>query len=112
MTWQRLREILRRDGWLLAVMGLCAAICLILGAWDGTSPTEESRLSRVLSAMEGAGQVEVAIYYDADAVPCGALVVADGAASVSVQLRLTSAVATLLGLDADCVAVYPRNAEQ
>lgn len=107
MNTARLREYLRKDGWLLAALGLCVVLCLALGTSGGASDSEESRISRVLSAMEGAGTVEVAVYYE-DALPCGAVVVAEGASSIAVQLRLTNAVSTLLGLDPTRVAVYPR----
>lgn len=106
MNIDRIRDYLRRDGWLLGALLACAALCLLLGSSTGT-PTEEARISRVLSAMEGAGQVELAVYY-AESVPCGAVVIAEGADSIAVQLRLTSAVSTLLGLDSSSVAVYPR----
>lgn len=105
------RSLLKRDGWILAAMLLCVGLCLCLASGDGAASGEESRISRVLSAMEGAGTVDVAIRYDADSVPCGALVVADGANSIAVQLRLTDAVVTLLSLDPDSVAVYPRHSD-
>lgn len=109
MNLTKLREYFRRDGWLMAALALCVMLCLTLTSAGGTEATStETQLRCVLSAMEGAGEVEVAVYYDSQAVPCGALVVADGASSVSVHLRLTSAVSTLLGLDPACVAVYPR----
>ena len=107
---QRLRDYLRRDGWLVAALLLVVALCLMLGASEGShaaQSADEARLSRVLSAMAGAGTVDVAIYYD-DAAPCGAVVVADGAGDAAVRIRLTSAVTTLLGLDASRVAVYER----
>lgn len=106
----KLREYLRRDGWLLAALALVVVLCLALGAADGGAAArteEEARLSRVLSAMAGAGTVDVAVYYD-DAVPCGAVVVADGAGDAAVRIRLASAVTTLLGLDMSRVAVYER----
>ena len=39
---------------------------------------------------------------------CGAVIVADGAGDVSVQLRLLSAVTTLLGVNQERVAIYER----
>ena len=102
-----LTAYLKKDGWILAAMVFCLALCLLLGAREDVSSTEESRISRVLSAIEGAGSVDVAVYYE-ESVPCGAVVVADGAADVAVQLRLVSAVTTLLGIDQGRVAVYQR----
>lgn len=102
----RFSAYLKKDGWILAALLFCMALCLMLGAQDSAS-TEESRISRVLSAIDGAGQVEVAVYYE-EAVPCGAVIVADGAGDVSVQLRLLSAVTTLLGVNQERVAIYER----
>lgn len=107
MNFSRLQAWVKKDGWLLAALLLCVALCLGLSA--ASSPgTEEDRISRVLSAMAGAGKVEVAVYYE-DSVPCGAVVVAGGAGDIAVQLRLTDAVTTLLGLEPGRVAVYQSN---
>ncbi|MBQ8554890.1 MAG: hypothetical protein IJ438_03350 [Clostridia bacterium] len=107
MNWAHWQAYLKRDGWLLAALLLCVTLCLGMSASGQSASTEEGRISRVLSQLDGAGQVEVAIHYD-ESLPCGAVVVADGAGDVSVQLRLVSAVTTLLGLDNSQVAVYPR----
>lgn len=107
---RNLQGYLQKDGWLLAALALVVVLCLALGTADhGTAARtdEEARLSRVLSAMAGAGTVDVAVYYD-DAVPCGAVIVADGAGDAAVRIRLASAVTTLLGLDLNRVAVYER----
>ena len=110
---QKLRDYLRRDGWLVAALAFVVALCLALGASETSrvaQTSDEARLSRVLSAMAGAGTVDVAVYYD-DAVPCGAVVVADGAGDAAVRIRLAGAVTTLLGLDASRVAVYEREGD-
>ena len=103
---ERLSAYLKKDGWIFAVLLLCAVLCLYLGAGEEAT-TEESRISRVLSAIDGAGTVDVAVYYE-DALPCGAVIVADGAGEVAVQLRLLSAVTTLLGIEQNRVAIYER----
>ncbi len=103
MNWSRVQAYLRKDGWLLAALGVCIVACMLIGA--GSQEGEEARIGRVLSAMDGAGRVEVAVYCE-DSVPCGAVVVAQGAGDVGVRIRLTDAVSTLLGLDATRVAVY------
>lgn len=111
MTLQRWRAYLKRDGWLLAALVLAVLLCLGLGMMENVSPAqndEEARLSHVLSAMRGAGQVEVMIHYDADALPCGAVIVADGAGDAAVRIQLAGAVTTLLGLDTERIAVYER----
>ena len=109
MPWLRLKERLRKDGWLWAALAVSIVACLVLSGLDGTSSQtqEEARLARVLSAMEGAGQVEVAVFYDeGSALPCGAVIVAQGAEDVAVRLQITRAVCTLLGLDANQVDVF------
>lgn len=98
---------LKKNGWILAAVLLCVGLCLLLGAQEGAATDAESRISRVLSAIEGAGRVEVAVYYE-ESVPCGAVVVAQGASDIAVQLRLVSAVSTLLGIDQGRVAIYER----
>lgn len=103
----RLQAYLKKDGWILAALLFCVALCLMLGTSADEGSSEESRISRVLSAIQGAGTVEVAVYYE-DTVPCGAVVVAEGAGDVAVQLRLLSAVTTLLGINQDRVAIYER----
>lgn len=112
----RLRELMRRDGWLLAALGVAVLLCLGLGLAEGQPAShteEEARLSRVLSAMEGAGEVEVAVFYADDSVlPCGAVVVAQGAGDVDVRLRLSRAVCTLLGLDNNQVDIFKLGGKQ
>lgn len=110
MQAKRLRELFRRDGWLLGALAAAVAACLLLGAAApaASGTEEEARLARVLSAMEGAGQVEVAVFYDAaeDAAPCGVVVVAQGAQDMAVRLRLMRAVVTLTGVDASRVEIF------
>ena len=97
---------LKKDGWILTALLFCIAMCLLLGSDTGNA-TEESRISKVLSNISGAGDVEVAVYYE-DSVPCGAVVVAEGAGDIAVQLKLVSAVTTLLGIQQGRVAVYEK----
>lgn len=107
----RFAAYLKKDGWIFAALLLCTALCLMLGMQGEAASTEESRISRVLSTIDGAGTVEVAVYYE-ESVPCGAVVVAEGAGDVAVQLRLISAVTTLLGIDQSRVAVYEREGQR
>lgn len=110
MPFHRLKERLQKDGWLLLALGACILLCLMLGLSEPSTSSrtsEEARLSRVLSAMAGAGQVEVAVFYQEEAaVPCGAVIVAQGADDVGVRLQLTRAACTLLGLEASQVDVF------
>lgn len=107
----RFAAYLKKDGWLLAALLVCVALCLLTGTAGSADASEESRISRVLSAIDGAGQVDVAIYYE-DSVPCGVVIVADGAGNAAVYLRLVSAVTTLLGVKQERVAVYARSGGQ
>lgn len=102
----RWMEGIGRNRWLLAALGICVAGCLLLGG-TGASITPEERIGSVLSCMAGAGRTEIAIYSDAEGVPCGALVLSAGADDIAVRLQITRAVSTLLGLDAEAVVVYP-----
>lgn len=102
----QLTHFLRKDGWLLAALCICVLLCFALTASGGKSlPTEEEHISRVLSAITGAGSVQVAIYYE-DALPCGAVAVATGAESIAVRLTLADALSRLLGVDTQRIAVY------
>lgn len=109
MPWQRLKERLHKDGWLWAALAVSVLACLLLGGTgvNAAQTQEEARLARVLSAMEGAGQVEVAVFYDEEtSLPCGAVIVAQGAEDVAVRLQITRAVCTLLGLEPSQVDVF------
>lgn len=102
----RFSAYLKKDGWILASLIFCVVLCLMLGSRDNIPATKEDRLRQVLSAIDGAGSVDIAVYYE-ESVPCGAVVVAQGARDVAVQLRLVSAVTTLLGIHQERVAIYP-----
>lgn len=110
MPLARLKERLHKDGWLLLALVAAILLCLALGAMETSTASQtdqESRLSRVLSAMSGAGQVEVAVFYQEESsLPCGAVVVAQGADDVAVRLQLSRAVCTLLGLEPAQVEVF------
>ena len=121
---RRLKDVLSRLRAALtpqAVMLLAAALllCWLAAASQrtGASPLEE-RLARTLSCMEGAGRVEVTIRtrevassggafgaYVSESVPCGAVVVAQGAQDPLVEMELRQAVCALLGLPASSVSV-------
>lgn len=81
----------------------------------------EVRVSKVLSQMEGAGKVEVAIMTrkseaqsqgllsgkngDGAEIPCGAIAVAQGADDPFVRMQLEQALCSLLGLPISAVSV-------
>ncbi len=66
---------------------------------------EEQRLSAALSNIEGAGRVETMITSQRDVV-VGVIVIAEGADSITVRLRLLDAAATALGVSKQIVNVY------
>ncbi|MCI6376905.1 MAG: hypothetical protein MR842_03960 [Clostridiales bacterium] len=102
--------------WAAAAL-IAAVLCLALGGEKtGGASQEEKRIAQVLSAIEGAGRVEVALYYTKEqesalgglqsARPTGAVVVAQGAEKLEVRLSLIRAVRTLLGLPEAAVDVF------
>jgi len=101
--------------WLLVAVGIIVLIIMNGGKSSGGMTEEEQRIARVLSAMDGAGQVKVALFYakeagsfagDGAGQPTGAVVVAQGAGSMEVRLNLVRAVRTLLNLEEDAVDVF------
>lgn len=117
----RLRAALALPG---AKVLLVALLLLLLAAGlrGGTDASLETRIARTLSAMDGAGEVSVVIRMreattgggsgsllaaggGAEAVPCGAVAVAEGADDPLVRMQLTQALCALLGLQASAVSV-------
>ena len=103
----------------VALLAAALLLCWLAAASQrtGASPLEE-RLARTLSCMEGAGRVEVTIRTRevassggvfgtsvSESVPCGAVVVAQGAQDPLVKMELRQAVCALLGLPASSVSV-------
>ncbi|MEG0511094.1 MAG: hypothetical protein RR653_00080, partial [Clostridia bacterium] len=86
------------------------------GRGASTACNQEKRMAEVLSAMAGAGRVEVALFYEqpqngtfmenTSQKPTGAVVVAQGAENLAVRLNLIRAVKTLLGLPEAAVDVF------
>lgn len=102
--------------WLLLAVGAMAAALLLGSAETDAATQTEQRIAEVLSAIHGAGQVEVALFYTPDEAasfaapvssrPTGAVVVAQGASDMQVRLQLIRAVRTLLGLPENAVDVF------
>ena len=122
--WEKWKE--KKHGqWLVLVLLLALSGALLLTDLDltGGQSAVEKRIAQVLSAMDGCGKVEISIYYGQqkqnlwgdtaeNAVPVGAVVVAEGADKIEVRLMLMRAVETLLGLDQRSVQVYPMGTKQ
>lgn len=118
----RLRAALATPGaWVLLIA--CAVLLLFgtLGTQREAGTSLEARIAQTLSSMEGAGRVEVVIRTreissgeknslfsssgETEAVPCGAVAVAEGADDPLVRMQLTQALCALLGLQASAVSV-------
>ncbi len=101
--------------WSMAALAALLLLLVLGGAGDaGTASREEKRMAQVLSLIEGAGRVEVALFYapaagGASGSPTGAVVVAQGAEALSVRLELIRAVRTLLSLPEEAVDVFAMN---
>ena len=121
---KQLADRLRAAFALPGAKALLLALLLLLlasGMRGGTETSLETRIARTLSAMEGAGEVSVVIRTRggtgggsgsllrtdnaAEAVPCGAVAVAQGADDPLVRMKLTQALCALLGLQASAVSV-------
>lgn len=70
--------------------------------------SDEARLSEILSAIDGAGEVNVMIT-QMDGKISGVLVVASGAKDLSIRLKLLEATKVALNVNADIVSVYASN---
>lgn len=108
--------------WIAVGTAVLLALLMLETGDTGTATQEERRIAEVLSAMAGAGRVEVALYYapqetdvfsaSAAGAPTGALVVAEGAGDMTVHLNLIRAVRTLLGLSENAVDVFVMEGER
>ena len=100
--------------WLLCALLLLAAALWGAGGANESGSAQEKRIAEVLSAIEGAGKVEVALFYAqtdtafgaSASAPAGAVVVAQGAQDMGVRLQLIRAMRTLLGLSENAVDVF------
>ena len=121
---RRLKDILSRlraalTPQAVALLAAALLLCWLAAASQRTGALPlETRLARTLSCMEGAGRVEVTIRTRevassggvfgtsvSESVPCGAVVVAQGAQDPLVEMELRQAVCALLGLPASSVSV-------
>ena len=109
-AWRGLKEKLRGarglEGLLLLIAACVAALVLTRGGSDaGAQPTElEARLERVLSAVEGAGEVR-AMVSEQNGEIAGVVIVAAGAEDVGVRLSLMQAARALLDVELDQIEV-------
>lgn len=112
-----LKKYLSNRSLLWGVAALAALLLLLMlnsGSTAGTGTREEKRIAQVLSLIDGAGQVEVALFYapgdnGTTGSPTGAVVVAQGAEKLPVRLELIRALRTLLSLPESAVDVFTMN---
>ena len=121
---RRLKDVLSRLRAALTPQAVVLLAAALLLCWLAAASQRmrasplETRLARTLSCMEGAGRVEVTIRTrevapssgafgasTSESVPCGAVVVAQGAQDPLVKMELRQAVCALLGLPASSVSV-------
>lgn len=109
-AWRGLKEKLRGARgleWLLLLIAACVATLVLTrgGSDAGAQPTElEARLERVLSAVEGAGEVR-AMVSEQNGKIAGVVIVAAGAEDVGVRLSLMQAARALLDVELDQIEV-------
>lgn len=107
---EKLALLMQDKRLLLLVLALLCAASFFPAQQSMTQ--EERRLANTLSQIDGAGRVQVTIYYSESGSAfgggktcTGVLAVCEGAGDIAVRLRLTEALETLLGLDGGQVAV-------
>lgn len=115
---ETLKKILQNKT--LRVISICvAALLLLFAVWrvffkgsaeetaGGYVPTElESRLSKILSGIEGVGETTVMIGEE-NGVPVSAIVVFNGADAILTRMRVIEATANALNIPPTEVLVYP-----
>ena len=103
-----LRGARKIEIWIIIAI-LCAL--MVLGLGDGQrSETgangDEYRLQRILSRIDGAGEVGVMLS-ESDGKLQGCVVAAEGAREIAVMLQLQRAVQALTGLDLEHIEIVP-----
>ena len=109
--WDRMRGA--RGIELLVALAVAALIALALlhgvGGRNTPEKTElEARLERILSGIDGAGEVRAMVTQDGEGNVTGALIVANDLEDVSAYLSLQGTVATLLEVDLSKVEIVGR----
>ena len=107
--FSKLTEALRgaRKAELMLMLALMAVLALALVTREDTvgATDLEKRLENALRNVEGAGNVQVVINEAEDGEIIGVLVVAEGAADISVKLDILSAVRTLMGVESKQIEI-------
>lgn len=69
------------------------------------SPTEEGRLSEIVSKVSGVGRCEVMINYDDGGEVFGVIILCEGAESVTVRERLSDLLSSLYGIGQNRISI-------
>lgn len=117
-VWKGLREKVhgaRRLEWLILLVVLSVVALMFLSNPSETDtsvqPTElEARLERVLSAVDGAGDVRTMVM-EKDGAVVGVVIVSEGAGNVRVQLSLAQAARALLSIELSQIEVIEMRRE-
>lgn len=79
----------------------------------GGMTAQEKRIADALTQLKGAGRVHVVLHtpesnlFSDGQMPAGVLILCEGAHDLTVQLRISLAVQTLLNLDAGQIRIFP-----
>ena len=93
----------------ILVIAVMLCVLLVLGMGGGretgsAADSEEARLERILSQIDGAGKVTVMLWRE-DAGISGCVVTSSGAGDVRVMLELQRAVRALTGLELEQIEI-------
>ena len=90
---------------LVIIIILCVLLVLALGGEPSSGDvSEEERLERILSRLEGAGKVSVMLSRDEQGIK-GCVAAASGAGDMRVMLEMQRTLRTLTGLDLDQIEI-------
>ncbi|MGI5900220.1 MAG: hypothetical protein ACOX8S_09920 [Christensenellales bacterium] len=119
--FEKLKKI-KNGEWILLLFAVGILLVYFSSGGSGASGNaDEARLAKVLSGIEGAGNVQVFISYNeqegsvyafssdekkTEGSIKGVVIVASGAGDAAVRLRLAEAARVALGVDAAAVSVY------
>ena len=109
---------MKRIGVLLALSAAIMVLSIFTSDSDGRRQIvdggggREEQLCAVLSSIEGAGQVEVMVEYDARDKVSGVIVLAEGAGNPVVANNLTNGVATLYSIPVSSVIVFEKSYDE
>ncbi len=121
-------KMIKNGEWILLLFA--AGILLVYFSSGGAGASvsgDEARLAKVLSGIEGAGNVQVFISYNepegsvyafsadeknTEGSIKGVVIIASGAGDAAVRLKLAEAARVALGVDASAVSVYKMDKKQ